>query len=293
MRIYCSIKRKFGFGNLLDILINAYLHSKARRYAHSYPQMAILAYEHIGIRINMFGRYEAEELDIVSAFLATHCSDSNNMTALDIGANIGNHSVYFASLFQDVFAFEPNPVTFHLLQFNATLKDNIICRNLGLSYSDKDGVLIFNKQNIGGGTLNSKYSTNDDTNNVDVKLVKLDNVSEIKDKNIGLIKIDVEGHEINVLKGAAELIRSKKPVILFEQNSDEIHQGSSECIEFLRLNGYKFATFEESNASANNLFGKIIGYGQKLIFGQRISLVEQENFETRSYHMIVAIPQIS
>ena len=47
-----------------------------------------------------------------------------------------------------------------------------------------------------------------------------DEIEALQEENILLIKIDVEGHEINALKGAEKIIKSNKPVILFEQGAE-------------------------------------------------------------------------
>ncbi len=291
---YGLVTKNFGLGNLTAIAINAYLHKKAQHYSHAYPQMAIFSHEHIGLRINLFGRYEADELELIEAFLAKTVPNCNKMVALDIGANIGNHSVFFAKLFQQVFAFEPNPVTFKLLAFNAehaAQDNNITCFNLGLSDSDTEGTLVFNTRNIGGGTLKSTEDDTPDTKRVEVTLAPLDQIDEFQDKQIGLIKIDVEGHEIHVLKGAKHIINTHKPIILFEQNADEITNGSSETIEFLRAHKYKFAVMIDAHSYGSSVFGKAVSYLHKLMFGHRLRLVDQDSFRTQTYHIIVAIPQ--
>ena len=56
--------------------------------------------------------------------------------------------------------------------------------------------------------------------------------------NIGMIKIDVEGHELNAFKGMKLLLKKTKPIILFEQNRG-IFNWTSDEVEFLRSIGYK------------------------------------------------------
>ena len=56
-------------------------------------------------------------------------------------------------------------------------------------------------------------------------------------QKIGLIKIDVEGHELLALKGMIKIINRRKPIIVFEQNRD-IYNGTPDVIEFLRSLGY-------------------------------------------------------
>jgi FkbM family methyltransferase len=69
------------------------------------------------------------------------------------GANVGNHALFFAGHFAEVLAFEPNPRTFALLQFNAALVANVRCFNVGLSMPAGGAQLTVPADNIGMATL--------------------------------------------------------------------------------------------------------------------------------------------
>ncbi len=56
--------------------------------------------------MNSFGLYESEGLFALFKFLKPIIGDFQNASALDIGANIGNHSVYFANYFDKIYSFE-------------------------------------------------------------------------------------------------------------------------------------------------------------------------------------------
>ena len=89
------------------------------------------AHDTISRKIMLDGVFEKNELLALKKFL----SDENITcdTCLDIGANIGNHSLFFADLFSKVISFEPNERPFKLLKFNSSLVENIQAFNLGLS----------------------------------------------------------------------------------------------------------------------------------------------------------------
>ena len=59
---------------------------------------------------------------------------------LDVGANIGNHTCFFARYFNQVIAFEPNPVAYRILQANIGLNrlKNVVLRKVGLSDKGAD-----------------------------------------------------------------------------------------------------------------------------------------------------------
>ena len=78
------------------------------------------------------------------------------------------------------------------------------------------------KQHTSGGRL-------EEGGNHTVKKIKLDNFN-LQDKKVGCIKIDTEGHELNVLIGSENIIKNSKPEVIFELN----FLGAQECIDFLK-----------------------------------------------------------
>lgn len=144
----------------------------------------------------------------------------------DIGANIGNHALYWASNMkvQKIYAFEPVDTTYKILETNIKINnlENIIKPfNIGLSDEKGYGVInIYSNDNIGGTHIKKSDNLNGEKLNID----KLDNI-EIKEEKIDFMKIDVEGHELFTLKGAEQTINKYKPLIfieIFAENSDTI-----------------------------------------------------------------------
>ena len=137
----------------------------------------------------------------------------DNSTILDIGANIGSHSIYWAKerCAKKVYAFEPLNTTYDILTENIklnSLENIVIPHNFGLYNKETNArILYFWKENLGGTSFIPDE-------NGDFKLITLDSL-DIKDK-IDLIKIDVEGAEIQTLEGALETINANKPVIVIE-----------------------------------------------------------------------------
>ena len=83
-------------------------------------------------RIILDGVYERRELEVLSREVLPHLSRAS--TALDIGANIGNHTVWFAGHFDRVVAFEPNPMVAALLRINTmALGEAVEVVEVGLS----------------------------------------------------------------------------------------------------------------------------------------------------------------
>ena len=138
-------------------------------------------------------------------------------TAFDIGANIGQFSTLMArrvGLNGKVFSFEPHSDLYHELVTNCSLYINIQktlrAHNSALGKNSGSGTLIIPKE-FGGNRGTSKVGTDGpkDGDTFKIKIETLDEVCEAL-RSIGVCKIDVEGHEAEVLKGAARTLRQKK-----------------------------------------------------------------------------------
>lgn len=244
------------------------------------PQPAVFAFDHVGTAIALWGRYERDELELLMEALAPQLAAAG--TCLDIGANIGNHALFFADHFAAVLAFEPNPRTFRLLALNAELRPNIRCCNVGLSDADGPARLAVTADNLGMATLHGGAGAA-----VDCELRRLDGLDLLDGQRVSLMKIDVEGHEAAVLRGATALLARDRPVVVLEQTAAEIEGGSSAAIELLRQHGYRrFWTFERAPASRWRWLGLL----RRLLFGEVVRLVECSVFEKRFHSMIVALP---
>jgi len=128
---------------------------------------------------------------------------------LDIGANIGSYTILAGAVIgAKIFSFEPIPETFRCLIDNVNINgiyEKVKCYNIGLA--DKNGILKFTS-NL--GTTNHVVFNTSSIKNIDiidVPVRKLDTIVSGCDPL--LIKIDVEGFELQVLKGADEILKSK------------------------------------------------------------------------------------
>ena len=82
-----------------------------------YPNISARVFDIINLKINLSGRFENLEL-ITLRKKVFNKINSKKFNALDIGANIGNHSVFFADDFLQVYSFEPLTQNFDLLKIN-------------------------------------------------------------------------------------------------------------------------------------------------------------------------------
>ncbi|MEK9597057.1 MAG: FkbM family methyltransferase, partial [Rhodospirillaceae bacterium] len=232
--------------------------------------------------------YEKLELDIISEFLDKNMTEFD--IALDVGANIGNHTVRFlAPKFEKVYCYEPNEVAFNLLSVNTNMLSNVFCFKFGLS--EKSAELNFkeNKTNIG-----ASFIISDNILNISNDVYKKVQVRSLDDENIkgkvSLIKLDIEGHEIYFLKGAAETIKRNKPTILFEEGLID-ESGSSAVIEYLRDFNYEFYTVSENFYFGDSKFQRLARYLLQDSFGIKAKIMKTEKFSKRFHHLIIAKPK--
>ncbi|HEV3223253.1 MAG TPA: FkbM family methyltransferase [Puia sp.] len=163
---------------------------------------------------------------------------------VDIGSNIGMFSLYASRMVGPsglVIAFEPASETYKRMLENIKLNniENIKPNLLGLS--DKDEVLELNISSNGYEAWNTFVKTADKKFSLKekVEVKSLDNFlrgNAIDINKISLIKLDVEGFEINVLKGSSELLASQNaPVFMVEFTDDNAISAGNCCHELYKL----------------------------------------------------------
>lgn len=279
---------------LLSRIVEKYLKNRAvRNLASGAPQFFILSSDHISNRIVLGGVYERDALDAAFDFLKK--ADLIDGVALDVGANLGNHSLYLSHHFEKVVSFEPNPTLFTLLSANASLAGNIEARPFGLSDAAGSASLQYiSDYNSGEASVAPKKSPQS-SKLVEIELKRLDDIADLPGERIGLIKIDVENLEINVLKGARETILRDRPVIFFEQHDYDFPAdgGDSPVVGLLRELGY--STFYEVDefprlpATVSKHLKNAGEYILKSLFGYASEVREVKTFERRFHSFIIAV----
>ncbi|RVU75287.1 FkbM family methyltransferase [Pantoea dispersa] len=174
-------------------------------------------------------------------------------TILDVGANIGNHSLYF-SLFcgaNKVISFEPQKNVYDTLCKNIKLnflEKMVVAYQIGLgSYETTANLGEVDEKNISMTRLDINSSG-------DVRISTLDSVVEKEPLNsISVIKLDVEGMEMEVLRGAIQTFERHQPVLYVEAASKkEFDEVSAFLLSFNYIPTRRF------NATATYLFEKKI-----------------------------------
>lgn len=196
----------------------------------------------------IYDGFEQDEILFVRKFL------EKGDIFLDVGANIGLFSLIASQYVESkgkIYAFEPTPETFSRLCENVEINafSNISTFQIGLS--DKEEELLFNVSQAGYDAWNSfaKLKELEDSCSISIKTTTLDsflNQQEISDVN--LIKIDVEGWEMNVLKGAKDLLsKEKAPVLMIEFTEGNAFSAGYYCGEiydYVKKYGYNWYRYD-------------------------------------------------
>jgi len=166
---------------------------------------------------------------------------NDNSVFIDVGAHMGTYSINLAPHCKHVYSFEPQQFTYYQLCGNVALNGlfNVTCYNNAVSDEVCTKELNIISHDGGGSTLEV------DTIGVrNEKIIKKQSVETVRidDYNfsdVSFIKIDVEGHELEVIKGAINTIEKYNPVLLFEcWNCDWYVDKKDLTINFVKSLGY-------------------------------------------------------
>lgn len=188
------------------------------------------------------------------------------MVFFDIGANVGYFSVIAARLVGEtgkVYAFEPVPENADILQHNIQLNNfaNVNIYQKAVSNSPGVGELLL-AEFSGGSALAHGDTPPDLKDSISVELVSIDSVVyEENFKPPSMIKIDVEGAEIEVLLGMQRTMKEYQPVILYEID-DRLQEGFERkqhvCDAILTSNGYQISRLEDSYQDSGWIVGHFL-----------------------------------
>ena len=194
------------------------------------------------------GRFYESHKNSILAYLMQNKERYQNKTCLDIGASIGNHTVYFSKILNcKVTSFEPVLSSFLHLKENCELNNiDPTLHNIGLG--EKKGKV--------GVRNNSKAHYNVGMFQIidgdDIEIDALDNVFE---GQVDFIKIDVEHYNIPLLLGAKEVLRSQNKCDVFiECESKEIFDSTNNIMQSY---GYKLVKNVVLNHTPTYLWRKI------------------------------------
>ncbi len=97
--------------------LERHLNKLSRHHLECRQQLVVFSFDYVSTAINIDGIYEIDELEVLFEWLKLlNIDEIFEGSALDIGANIGNHSLYFSDYFSEVLSYEPHPLTYELLK---------------------------------------------------------------------------------------------------------------------------------------------------------------------------------
>lgn len=126
--------------------------------------------------------------------------------AVDVGAHVGSWSVHMARWFREVIAFEPHDENYRCLVENVKHLPNVLCCNAACGSVKATASIKKHGTNSGCMTL---------VGGNDFQVIRLDDFGLME---LDFLKIDVEGFEGHVIRGALEVIGNFRPVIVYENN---------------------------------------------------------------------------
>lgn len=185
--------------------------------------------------------YEIDLLEYMREVKPFMPSTNGESVAIDVGANIGNHSVFLYSFITNhLIAIEPNPNVLPVLRRNlSTNTDGYTLCEVAVGETKSKGSIAVPDDmgdNIGAAKVDLQNSDGD------IEISTLDSVFSSWQKNesdsipVSLIKIDVEGMEAPALKGAKDLILKYKPHIFAEAATEDELQ---KILDLLQPLGYQ------------------------------------------------------
>lgn len=212
---------------------------------------------YVGRSFENYGEFSESEADLFRQI----CVHGDRV--VDVGANIGAHTLVLARQVGQsgrVYAFEPQRVVFQTLCANMAINSigNTECFQVAVSnepgFVNIPDIRYDLEGNFGGFEI-EKFSQS----GIKTKVVSLDEILDVP--TLKLIKIDVEGMELGVIKGAKETIRQHSPVLYIENDRTDRSKALIEEIRSLdyRMFWHRPPLFNPDNYANNpdNIFGGI------------------------------------
>lgn len=175
----------------------------------------------------------------------------NISVVFDVGANIGSSAKEYSIAFNQptIYSFEPFSYVYDNLVKNTAELPNV--KNFNFAFGEKvDSIEVPYLSDIKASQINSLtpqvYNTFKETKKQIVEVNTVDEFARHNDiKSIDFLKIDTEGYELNVLKGAEQMLREKKVKFIyaeigFSETRDKTHTFLPHLIDYLFERGYLF-----------------------------------------------------
>lgn len=232
-------------------LLGSYLHDVDQVVGPEGVQFFFRNDDTIGESLRRYGEWARNEMLVFSKYIKA------GDTVLDIGCNVGTHSMFFANLVGargSVIAIDAQLAAVAVTSLSALMQNRTNVSVLNLAIGEDLGQISFpipdysTRENFGALKIS-------DTG----KVVQQINIDGLSYGNLKFIKMDIEGNELSALRGAAKTIQLHRPTISCEILAEDVKVG---IIEFLEIFGYQFEDLEIPAFNPGNHLA-----GQHNIFG--------------------------
>lgn len=162
-----------------------------------------------------------------------------NTLTIDVGGNSG-YQTYFHASYNNVVTYEPVPELFKVLESNLQDLDNVTLINKAVTSKNEDVELFVDINRL---SMTSQMPLVE-SESILVPGVALDNEDH---NNVGFIKVDVEGYELDVLEGATELIDRDRPnmmVEVYQPWCDKVGFDCGEIFDFFARRDYRILYYD-------------------------------------------------
>ncbi|MDE2200307.1 MAG: FkbM family methyltransferase [Rhodospirillales bacterium] len=165
--------------------------------------------------------------------------------AIDVGAHLGDYTFFMRRHAAGCVAFECNPAL--VAHLRRRFAGSIDLRADAVSSQAGTATLRIPREvdtGLGRATIESANPLDRDFSGFDLVTVRTVTLDEAVNRPVGLIKIDVEGHEMAVLHGAARILRDDKPNLIVELEDRHAPGCTAAAFEFLGQLGYRAACLQ-------------------------------------------------
>ncbi len=206
---------------------------------------------------------------------------SSNPVYIDVGANFGQFAAAVTDSFSQSHLVEPNPSAVLTLRTIFRQRPDVRIHNAAASDVAGNANLLVPTGHSGGATVTQR--SRNPTNAPTVCVQRLDDLVKVKDDDSVFLKIDVEGHEAQVLSGATQLLKHQ-PIVGFETHCTT--QFFS-CASLLPT--YEFFVFRTTFKPGRRGISKLLSATTALIRGPALSL-QQVDVVQGFASMVFAVP---
>lgn len=233
-----------------------------RKFLDKLPELAVMkrgyqlyakSGEFTSLWFRLYGSYEDNSINTINEEL------KNGGTFLDIGANLGLYAMDVAKNTScPVIAFEPNPGTAVLANRSIALngfEDRIYLKQAAVGNANGRLEFLDNIENAGDSALLQEGNAQKEGSVITVDVIAIDEDADIQARLAKLppvkaVKMDIQGAEVQALRGMSNLLRKDKPVMLIEFSEESLKEFNSSTEELLAVTrelGYKPDSMHDGN----------------------------------------------